>query len=278
MVMSPFFQAQKLGDTPGPDLIGACRQKFRLRVVGVAQLPATLPGRMILGQDAVHRPDRTEVTSVIQQLGKELVRRLVNHRLTVEQSFLFCLLFIRKLARIGSANRWDCRDSRFQPSIVGRTRGIQGMACPGDSDLFSKLLGCDHSVFSSSVGLVLASSSPKTIFEPRSSVPLGVVVRPGDLDRVEGRSAQRLKDLLPWACGHASCRQLDSRCHRRVLAPVCQLRSIESFASKQFSDRAEFGAPVGFLHNAKPVFRIESASLDLFRDLSGGLFGNVFVC
>jgi hypothetical protein len=63
-----------------------------------------------------------------------------------------------------------------------------------------------------------------------------------------------------------------------LLAPVGQLRSIESFAAKQLTDLAEFGALVSFLHNAKPIFGIESASLGLFGDLSGVHFGNVFVC
>jgi|688.fasta_scaffold01616_22 hypothetical protein len=49
-----------------------------------------------------------------------------------------------------------------QTSIVGRTRNIEGTTCHGDSDIFAKLLGCDPSFFSSTVGLVLASSSPKT--------------------------------------------------------------------------------------------------------------------
>jgi hypothetical protein len=49
-------------------------------------------------------------------------------------------------------------------------------------------------------------------------------------------------------------------------------------AAKQLTDLAEFGALVSFLHNAKPIFGIESASLGLFGDLSGVHFGTVFVC
>src|SRR5208283_1173374 len=59
-------------------LVGALGDEFRLFVDGVAQLLATLLHLAVLVEDAIHGPDRAMIEALVQQLGVDFRRGLVD--------------------------------------------------------------------------------------------------------------------------------------------------------------------------------------------------------
>ncbi len=84
VVIGPFLGAFELGDVPRPDFIRAAGQQFRLLVLGMRELVATLADALVFVEDAIHRSDTAQVLVFIKQRGVDLTRRLVGKSLTVE--------------------------------------------------------------------------------------------------------------------------------------------------------------------------------------------------
>jgi|GEM_PF-2073527 len=82
--VDPLGRAQQLRDIPAPDLIGARSQQFRLLVLRMPKLVASLLQLAVLSQDAMHGADRAEINAFIDQGGKDLRRRLVPEAFRVQ--------------------------------------------------------------------------------------------------------------------------------------------------------------------------------------------------
>src|ERR1700677_1590128 len=72
MEVAPLGGAEELGDVPAPKLVGPSGEQLGCNVTRVAQLGAAFADLVILGEDAVHRALRAEVSAFIEERGVDL--------------------------------------------------------------------------------------------------------------------------------------------------------------------------------------------------------------
>src|ERR1017187_7347801 len=146
--VSPLGRSQQLRYIPGPNLIGARGQQFRLRILRMPQLVAALLKLLVLSQDAMHGADRTEVHVFVQQRGKDLDWSLVAEALRV-QMIEHRLPFGRT-----QGPRWrgtnPVRNGRQHAPIERGARHTEGAAGNRFADTVTQFQGGAHQ-FSSSI-------------------------------------------------------------------------------------------------------------------------------
>ena len=75
--VGPFAESHQLGDVPGPDLIRAFSQQFRLLICGSVELGTAFVDFPVLAKGAVHGSDRAMVEPLVEQSGVDFSGRLV---------------------------------------------------------------------------------------------------------------------------------------------------------------------------------------------------------
>jgi len=75
--VGPHRRTAQLGDVPRPQLVGSGGQQFWLGVDRVPQWVAPFPDLVLDGQHPIHRPQSTQLASLIQQLHPDLAWRPV---------------------------------------------------------------------------------------------------------------------------------------------------------------------------------------------------------
>src|SRR5258708_11833117 len=73
--VTPLRRTHQFGDVPGPDFVWALRQKFRLLISRMAQLPAALADLAAPVEDPVNGADRTMIDAFIKESGVYFRRR-----------------------------------------------------------------------------------------------------------------------------------------------------------------------------------------------------------
>ena len=81
----PLCWPHQFGDVPGPDFIGAFRQKFRLLIIRMAQLPAPFADLAVLVEDPVNGADRPMIDAFIEESGVDFRRCLIGETWRVQQ-------------------------------------------------------------------------------------------------------------------------------------------------------------------------------------------------
>ena len=76
--VGPFCGSHQLGDVPGPDLVGAFGEQFRLLIDGMAQLPAAFSDFVMVVEDPIHGADRAVVGALVEQAGVDFRRGQVD--------------------------------------------------------------------------------------------------------------------------------------------------------------------------------------------------------
>src|SRR5450756_695380 len=69
MEVAPFRRPHQLRYVPGPNLIWAFGEKLGLLVDGASQLSAPFADFVMLGENAIHGADRTQIDALVEQAG-----------------------------------------------------------------------------------------------------------------------------------------------------------------------------------------------------------------
>src|SRR5271169_867429 len=67
--VAPFRGPHQLRYVPGPNLIWAFGEKFRLLIDGAPQLPAPFADFVMLGENAIHGAYRAQIDALVEQAG-----------------------------------------------------------------------------------------------------------------------------------------------------------------------------------------------------------------
>jgi len=90
VVVAPFDRPSQFGNVPRPNLVGTRCQQFGPRKITGCPLTA-LANQAVAPQEPVHRADRTEIATFVQQDGVHLTRRHVAKPLTTQLGQHLCL-------------------------------------------------------------------------------------------------------------------------------------------------------------------------------------------
>lgn len=127
--MDVFVGSTEPGDIPGPDLVGASREQFRLFVLRVLPLNSSLARSVLRGKKSIHRSRMAEVALVfVEQPRANRGGGVVNEAIRVEQvEDLDALLVAQCPCRTWRS--WaGAMLARSGPSIAGASRNVEGFA------------------------------------------------------------------------------------------------------------------------------------------------------
>lgn len=92
--VAPFYGAEKLGNVPGPDPIGAGGQELGFLIDGMTQLVSALFYLLVVFENPVHGSDGAQIITLIEERSINLARSKVDETLTV-QSIKYALALLR---------------------------------------------------------------------------------------------------------------------------------------------------------------------------------------
>ena len=196
VVIGPLDGAAKLGDIPRPNLVGRFGQQLRLGVIRMAPLIPALSDLVVRLQNPIHRANRAEVDSLVQQRRPDLGRRLVDETLGVQcTKDLFTLVLVECSMR----PRTTLRLGRHRPTSAIQRGASHSQSFAGFRRLSNpprQFLGRHDQSFSSlSGGFRGIPRSSEAFFGSQASSPL----EPGDAS--VARSRARVPSLEdPRAC------------------------------------------------------------------------------
>jgi len=84
--VAPFRGPHQLGYVPGPNLIWAFGEKFRLLIDGAPQLSTPFADFVMLGENAIHGADRAQIDALVEQAGVDFAGAKSTNRGSLNRS------------------------------------------------------------------------------------------------------------------------------------------------------------------------------------------------
>src|SRR5271166_4141047 len=124
--VAPFRGAHQLRYVPGPNLIWAFGEKFRLLIDGAPQLSTPFADFVMLGENAIHGADRAQIDALVEQAGVDFGWSQINKpRLPQQVEDGLALLSGKR-----PPWRWPRARSRWRSSLQGLTAMTAGARQP----------------------------------------------------------------------------------------------------------------------------------------------------